>query len=99
MKKPSLKQLIEVAEKEVNISDWYRQGLLLEVFRGLSKPTLNQYCKEMESIDEFKEGILKPGHSTTFVNIHIFIWYLRWKDENKYRSKKIKPTEVLMKGA
>ncbi|MEG2295103.1 MAG: hypothetical protein RSC23_17060 [Carnobacterium sp.] len=99
MKKPTLNQLIEAAEREVNSADWYRQGLLLEVFRGLSKPTLNNYCKEMESIAEFKEGIIKPGHSTTFVNIHTFIWYLKWKDENKYRSKKIKPDEIRTKGA
>lgn len=30
MKKPTLKELIISAEKEVNPDDWYRQGLILE---------------------------------------------------------------------
>ncbi|OJG21622.1 hypothetical protein RU95_GL001145 [Enterococcus avium] len=49
----------------------------------------------MEAIDEFKEGILRPGHSTTFIHVHTFIWFLRWKDENKYRTKKVTPKEIL----
>ncbi|WP_270364367.1 MULTISPECIES: hypothetical protein [Enterococcus] len=95
MKKPTLKQLIESAEKVVDPDDWYRQGLILKMFHGMSKTTLIDYCKEMEDIEEFKEGILKPGHSTTFIHVHTFIWFLRWKDENKYRTKKVSPTEVL----
>lgn len=95
MKKPTLKQLIESAEKVVDPDDWYRQGLILKMFHGMSKTTLIEYCKEMEDIEEFKEGILKPGHSMTFIHVHTFIWFLRWKDENKYRTKKVSPKEVL----
>ncbi|EOI57452.1 hypothetical protein [Enterococcus gilvus] len=95
MKKPTLKQLIESAEKVADPDDWYRQGLILKMFHGMSKTTLIDYCKEMEDIEEFKEGILKPGHSTTFIHVHTFIWFLRWKDENKYRTKKVSPKEVL----
>lgn len=95
MKKPTLKQLIESAEKVVNPDDWYRQSLVLKMFHGMSKTTLIDYCREMEEIDEFKEGILKPGHSITFIHVHTFIWFLRWKDENKYRTKKVSPKEVL----
>lgn len=98
MEKPTLKQLIESAEKVVNPDDWYRQGLILKMFHGMSKTTLVEYCKEMESIPEFAEGLLRPGHSTTFIHVHTFIWFLRWKDANKYRAKKVTPTEIL-KGA
>ena len=98
MKKPTLKQLIESAEKEINPDDWYRQNLILKKFNGMSKPTLMEYCKEMETISEFSEGIIRPGHSTTFIHIYTFIWYLRWKDANKYRSKKIPPKEILEEG-
>ncbi|MFZ7302158.1 hypothetical protein ACLSY4_17500 [Enterococcus gallinarum] len=95
MKKPTLKELIISAEKEVNPDDWYRQGVLLKTFHGMSKPTLVSYCKEMEDTEEFAEGILKPGHSTTFIHYPTFIWFLRWKEANKYRAKKLSPNEVL----
>lgn len=99
MKKPTLKQLIESAEKEVNSDDWYRQKLLLEKFKGMSKSTLEGYCKEMSDIPVFAEGLLKPGHSTTFIHLPTFIWFLRWKEANKYLVKKISPDEVLKKCA
>lgn len=95
MKKPNLKELIESAEKKVKPDDWYRKSLLTEVFKGMSPSTLSAYQKEMESIPEFAEGVLKPGHSTTFIHVHTFIWYLRWKEANNYRSKKLEPKEVL----
>ncbi|MBK4866670.1 hypothetical protein CU012_1248 [Enterococcus faecium] len=49
----------------------------------------------MEDIKEFKEGILRPGHSTTFIHYHTFIWFLKWKDANKYRAKTLSPLDVL----
>lgn len=61
MKKPTLKELIVSAEKEANADDWYRQGLILEKFHGMSKSALLQYCKEMDEIPEFAEGLLRPG--------------------------------------
>ena len=95
MKKPTLSELIEAAEKTVNPDDWYRQGLLLKTFHGMSKTTLVEYCKEMETIPEFAEGILRPGHSTTFIHYHTFIWFLKGKDANKYRVKSLSPSGVL----
>lgn len=94
MKKPTLKQLIESAERTVNPDDWYRQNMILKKFHGMSKATLMEYCKEMDTIPEFSEGIIRPGHSSTYVHVHTFIWYLRWKDINKYRSKKIEPDSI-----
>ena len=55
MKKPTLAELIESAEKNMKPDDWYRQGLILKMFHGMSKTTLVEYCKEMEAIDEFKD--------------------------------------------
>lgn len=97
MKRLTLKEIIKAAENEVNTDDWYRKKLILEKFKGMSAPTLNNYCKEMEDIEEFEDGIIKPGYSTTFVHIPTFIWFLRWKDVNKGRVKKVKPKDVLKK--
>ncbi len=95
MKKPTLKELIVSAEKEANADDWYRQGLILERFHGMSKSTLLQYCKEMDEIPEFAEGLLRPGPSTTFIHYQTFLWFLKWKDTNKYLTNKLSPHEVL----
>ncbi|MEO1772950.1 hypothetical protein [Candidatus Enterococcus ferrettii] len=97
MVKPTLKELIEAAENEVNVEDWYRQKMLLEKFKGMSKSTLDGFCKEMLDIQDFAEGIIKPGHSTTFIHYPTFLWFLRWKEANKYLVKKIPPEEVLKK--
>lgn len=75
---------IEIKEK-VDEGVWYRLGLLPELFVGLSASTAKAYVKEMESMTEFSSGILKPGHSTTFVNYETFLSFLQWKDENRYR--------------
>ena len=47
MKKPTLSELIEAAEKAVKPDDWYRQSLILEKFHGMSKTTLVEYWKEL----------------------------------------------------
>lgn len=97
MKKPTLADLIKSAEKELNPDDWYRQSIMLKRFHGMSKSALLEYCREMESIPEFAEGLIRPGHSTTFIHYYTFLWFLRWKEANRYRSKKVSPDDVLGK--
>lgn len=94
MKQPTLQQLIEQAENTVTPEHWYRKSLIPEVFIGMSKSSVDNYCNEMEEIPEFAEGIVKPGHSSTYVHMHTFIWYLKWKHASRY-GVKVKPREVL----
>lgn len=75
---------IEIKEK-VDKGIWYRQGLLPELFVGLSSSTAKAYTKEMESVPEFSGGIIKPGHSITFVNYDTFVAFLKYKEERKYK--------------
>ena len=95
MKTPTIKELIEISENKNVETEWDRKKELLKRFNGLSRSSLDNYQNEMETIPEFSEGVIKPGHSTTFINIHTFIWYLKWKEANRYLSKKISPKEVL----
>lgn len=95
MKTPTIKELIEISQNKDVETEWDRKKELLKRFNGLSRSSLDLYQNEMESIPEFAEGVIKPGHSTTFINIHTFIWYLKWKEANRYLSKKIAPKEVL----
>lgn len=69
MKKPTLAELIESAEKNMKPDDWYRQGLILKMFHGMSKTTLVEYCKEMEAIDEFKARTFNNFHSCPYVHL------------------------------
>lgn len=95
MKIPTIKQLIEMSEGKEVVAEWDRKKELLIRFNGLSRSSLDNYQKEMENIPEFAVGVIKPGHSTTFINIQTFIWYLKWKEANRYLSKKLSPKEVL----
>lgn len=95
MKTPTIKELIEISENKDVETEWDRKKELLKRFNGLSRSSLDNYQNEMEAIPEFSGGVIKPGHSTTFINIHTFIWYLKWKEANRYLSKKISPKEVL----
>ncbi len=95
MKIPTITELIEMSNGKEVEAEWDRKKELLIRFNGLSRSSLDNYQKEMESIPEFAQGVIKPGHSTTFINIATFIWYLKWKEANRYLSKKLSPKEVL----
>ena len=95
MKRPTLKELIEAADNQVFPAEWIRRDLMKTKFEGLSDSTLNNYQKEMDNIPEFKSGIMRPSHSISFINIHAFVWYLKWKEANRYRTKKISPKDIL----
>lgn len=95
MKQPTLKDLISEAETKEVTAEWDRRDELMIRFHGLSRTTLNTYQREMETIPEFKQGVIKPTPSVTWININVFIWYLKWKEANRYMVKKVTPKEVL----
>lgn len=64
---------------------WYRLNQLPNAFVWLRDSTAKAYVKEMETVPEFQGGVIKPGHSTTFVHYDTFVDFLRWKDKLKYR--------------
>lgn len=93
MKQPTLKQLIEQADTTVNVEHWIRLGDITEWF-SVSKSQATYWVSEMSEIEDFKGGIVRPGHSITLVHYHTLLWYLRWKDENKGLKRKIPPKEI-----
>lgn len=97
IKKPTITQLIESLENKAVPEDWYRRNELLQIFKGLSNTTLDSYQKEMEEYPVFKEGVIKPTHSVTWINIHIFLAFLRWKEDNRYKVVKTKPSKETIK--
>lgn len=97
MKIPTIEELIEMSQDKEVEAEWDRKKELLKRFNGLSRSSLDSYQSEMERIPEFAAGIIKPGHSTTFINIQAFIWFLKWKEANRYLNVKLSPKEVLEK--
>lgn len=94
MKKSNITQMIELFNNKEVVAEWDRREELKKRFNGLSNSTLAAYQKEMETVPEFKKGIMKPSPGITWFHIKTFIWYLCWKDANLYRNKKIAPSEV-----
>ncbi|OJG96707.1 hypothetical protein RV18_GL001993 [Enterococcus termitis] len=97
MKKPTVEELLKQIEGKEVQAEWDRRDELMKRFNGLSKSTLNTYQKEMEEIPEFKEGVLKPTHSVTWINLALFILFLKWKEENRYRTRKVSAKDFLLK--
>lgn len=93
MKKPTLKQIIECADQEFDTKSWLRLVDIPKYF-SISQKQATTWVNEMSDIDEFKPGVMRPGHSTTLVHYYSFIWFLRWKDENSGLKRKIPPKEI-----
>ena len=85
----NIEKMIELFNSKEVVAEWDRRDQLLKRFNGLKQSTLADYQREMESMDDFKRGVLKPTHSVTYIHIATFVDYLRWKEANRYRSKKI----------
>lgn len=94
MKQPTLKDIIEQAENKLIVEHWIRLKDLNGYFIGVTSYQITQYVNEMSNIDEFKPGVMRPGHSTTFVHYWTFVWFLRWKEANKGLKRKIPPKEI-----
>lgn len=90
----NIEKMIELFNSKEVVAEWDRRDQLLKRFNGLKQSTLADYQREMESMDDFKRGVLKPTHSVTYIHIATFVDYLRWKETNRYRSKKIPLNEV-----
>lgn len=92
---PTLKELVEAEEKIDPATEWERKEYVLKRYQGMSESALYRYMKEMESIPEFSDAVIKPGHSTSYIHIEKFNRFLRWKAANLGRAKKLKPEEVI----
>lgn len=90
----NIEKMIELFNSKEVVAEWDRRDQLLKRFNGLKQSTLADYQREMESMDDFKRGVLKPTHSVTYIHIATFVDYLRWKEVNRYRTKKIPLKEV-----
>jgi excisionase len=62
---------------------------LCQRWEGLTVHTAKQFAKEMRENPEFEQYVFNPTHKLVFIDYEGFRKFWRWKQLNRYRSKKI----------
>ena len=61
---------------------------------GLSISTAKQFAREMRENSEFEQYVFNPTHKLVFIDYEGFRKFWKWKQLNRYRSKKISLAEM-----
>lgn len=61
---------------------------------GLKLGTAKQFVKEMRENPEFEQYVFNPTHKIFFIDYEGFRKFLKWKEVNRYRAKKISLAEM-----
>ena len=67
---------------------------LCQRWEGLSISTAKQFAKEMRENPEFEQYVFNPTHKLVFIDYEGFRKFWRWKQLNRYQSKKISLAEM-----
>ena len=67
---------------------------LCQRWEGLSISTAKQFAKEMRENPEFEQYVFNPTHKLVFIDYEGFRKFWKWKQVNRYRSKKISLAEM-----
>jgi len=67
---------------------------LCQRWGGLTVHTAKQFAKEMRENPEFEQYVFNPTHKLVFIDYEGFRKFWRWKQLNRYRSKKISLAEM-----
>nr|DAS08161.1 MAG TPA: hypothetical protein [Caudoviricetes sp.] len=62
---------------------------LCQRWEGLTVHTAKQFAKEMRENPEFEQYVFNPTHKLLFIDYEGFRKFWKWKQVNRYRSKKI----------
>ena len=67
---------------------------LCQRWEGLSISTAKQFAREMRENPEFEQYVFNPTHKLVFIDYEGFRKFWKWKQLNRYRSKKISLAEM-----
>lgn len=67
---------------------------LCQRWEGLTVHTAKQFAKEMRDNPEFEQYVFNPTHKLVFIDYEGFRKFWKWKQLNRYRSKKISLAEM-----
>ncbi len=87
----------EITYKPVGINEKATHGdyeHLCQIWEGLTLGTAKQFAKEMRENPEFEQYVFNPTHKLVFIDYEGFRKFWRWKQLNRYRSKKISLAEM-----
>ena len=88
----------EVTYKSVSIderAEWGDYNHLIQKWEGLKPRTAKAFVEEMRNHPEFRAFVETPTHKLVFINYRGFHLFLKWKERNRYKTKKESLREML----
>jgi excisionase len=88
----------EITYKPVSIdekAEWGDYEHLVQKREGLKPRTARAFVEEMRKHPEFQAFVETPTHKLVFVHYKGFHLFLKWKERNRYRTKKESMADML----
>lgn len=94
MPQAKIKEVVYRTANEDEIATHGDYKHLCQRWEGLTVHTAKQFAKEMRENQEFEQYVFNPTHKLMFVDYEGFRKFWKWKQVNRYRSKKISLAEM-----
>ena len=94
MPQAKIKEVVYRTANEDEIATHGDYKHLCQRWEGLTVHTAKQFAKEMRENPEFEQYVFNPTHKLVFIDYEGFRKFWRWKQLNRYRSKKISLAEM-----
>ena len=94
MPQAKIKEVVYRTANEDEIATHGDYKHLCQRWEGLTVHTAKQFAKEMRENQEFEQYVFNPTHKLVFIDYEGFRKFWRWKQLNRYRSKKISLAEM-----
>lgn len=94
MPQAKIKEVVYRTTNEDEIATHGDYKHLCQRWEGLTPSTAKQFAKEMRENQEFEQYVFNPTHKLVFIDYEGFRKFWKWKQLNRYRSKKISLAEM-----
>ena len=94
MPQAKIKEIVYRTANEDEIATHGDYKHLCQRWEGLTVHTAKQFAKEMRENPEFEQYVFNPTHKLVFIDYEGFRKFWKWKQLNRYRSKKISLAEM-----
>lgn len=94
MPQAKIKEVVYRTANEDEIATHGDYKHLCQRWEGLTVHTAKQFAKEMRENQEFEQYVFNPTHKLVFIDYEGFRKFWKWKQLNRYRSKKISLAEM-----
>lgn len=94
MPQAKIKEIVYRTANEDEIATHGDYKHLCQRWEGLTVHTAKQFAKEMRENQEFEQYVFNPTHKLVFIDYEGFRKFWKWKQLNRYRSKKISLAEM-----